>query len=199
REGVIDAPMARYLRDHGYDANLVTKFQNQALTVQQQHEAQLKNLQEARTTLMFGPQFSEAQNKARAAELATAGQTNGCVKRVNDLAQWLARQGGTAKQYYAGLTGSGLPLEQITNTIQMGAVAPKPGETMPFPQPVQEQKVQQAAAQGLAAAQAGIAAQNIQNQALANAVKQDPTLFSRLSSADQNKLTPLLAQQSFTP
>src|SRR5262249_2759944 len=79
REGVIDAPMARYLRDHGYDANLVSKFQNQALTVQQQHEAQLKNLQEARTTLLFGPQFSEAQNKARREELATAGQTIGSV------------------------------------------------------------------------------------------------------------------------
>src|SRR5215831_18219316 len=111
-------------------------------------------------------------------------------------AKWLAGLDPYAQKLYAGTIG--LPLDQLKMVVGTGAQAPKAGETVPRPAGVQAQKVEEAGAVGLAGAMAGITAQNVQNQALADAVKKDPTLFSRLSSADQTKLTPLLAQQGFT-
>jgi hypothetical protein len=176
----------------------VKQFQQQALTAEQQHAAALADAEEKRKTALAPYQLGEAQSKARQAALQDAGQTIQTLTDMKDFPAWLSRQPAEAQTYFRGLEN--MPLADVQRIVGMASTAAKPGETIPLPAGVQQQKVEQQAALGLATEQAKQGFQNQQNEALVRAVMNDPSgvVYANLPGAKQTEIAPILANRGWT-
>jgi hypothetical protein len=176
----------------------VRSFRDSAMSAKDQQSFAFNALDNAHKLVEGAAKAGQAQQEQTQKELATASQTVGTITDKGQLPAWLSQQGPNAQKFYAGLIASNVPLDDIKNTIQLGGVATKPGETMPLPASVQTQKVEQQAAQGLAAANAQILAKNLNNQQLAAEVLKNPNLYAQIPPEKQTEIAPLLAKQGFT-
>jgi len=89
----------------------------------------------------------------------------------------------------------GLTREQQVTTAQAAA-----GKTVPYPEPVQKQKVETAAAQGLAAKQAELAFQTQTNEAMIQAALADKTgtYYASLPEDKKSQISAELSKRGFT-
>jgi len=197
-----NAQIGRQLLDHlntkGFDPAEFKQFQAQAMTAEQQHSAALADLEETRKATLAPYQLSEAQSKARQSALQDAGQTIQTLTDMKNFPAWLSRQPAEAQTYFRGLEN--MPLADVQRIVGMASTAAKPGETIPLPAGVQEQKVAQQAAIGLATEQAKQGFTNQKNEALVNAVMNDKSgvVYANLPGEQQREIAPILAQRGWT-
>jgi len=198
-QGLIEPQHGRDLIAHGFDAAQVQQFQDQALTAQQQAENLLAQAKAKREEQLFGPQLVEAQVKAAQGQRA---------EDANVLAAAIARGPEEFNTALAALPpGRQTPFQGATTALDVYQRALTPeqgigsvGKTIPLPAAVQQQKVEQQAALGLAAEQAKQGFLNAKNEALVQSVMADRTgaVYAALPAAIQNEIAPALSQRGWT-
>lgn len=141
-------------------------------------------------------EFASTQQQRDKEQFASDLQT---LTNSNQISALLAKQSPFIRQLYGGYSNTS-DLNGLKNVAGLAA-GKGVGTVVPYPGTVQQQKVEEAGAQGYAGAVAKITAENQQWQPVANTVKASPDpakAFANLPEEYKTHVGPLLAGQGFT-